>query len=138
MPPAGSGFGPGPQMDDSSAGQYAPSVSQSDQTPEATASGDDQDDTTKDPQKDDASSVASDNIFESIAKLFGGGGKGNSMAGLGNPITFATPPMRTQDFIVRPQVQPISSSTTTGVLLAFGVLVAGSAAMFLWTGSKKK
>ncbi len=143
-----SGAGPGPQLNDQ-ASQYADSVQQSDQTtddsgqtPEEAASTQDDSSATTSDDNSDTAQVAQSGVMDSIKKLLSGG-NGLSSGLYAPPAWFNThlggnaPPIHYSPVVAktRPGVKP---STTSGVLLGAGVLIAGAAAIFLWSSGQKK
>ncbi len=88
---------------------------------------------------DDASAAANTNIVESVKKLFGFNGINCGLdappswfsTGMGGNVPY-------RPSITKKAVKPVNQSTTSGVLLAAGVLVVGSAALYMWSKKKGK
>lgn len=140
MPMVPSSGGPGPQINEQ-AQAFAPGVEQSDQVaPDAENAMVEQDSseaTDGNEQQSDAEGVAQGGVMDSIAKFFTGT-QGLS-SGLGAPPPwFNTHLGGNAPVLVRPKAKPVQRSTTTGVLLTAGILIAGSAAIYLWSKGNKK
>ncbi len=140
MGPMPTGAGPEAQMNEQ-ANQFAEPLAEGEEQPEESAIAENEGET-EEGNESDASGVASANVFESISKLFSG------MNGVGcglnaSPAWFNTtlggnaPVMRPRP-VTRVAKKPVKKSTTSGTLMAAGVLVLSSAAIFLWSKSQKK